>query len=99
MVLCCYSKDSTQKRNTELLEIIYIRGNSAYDAFRQALIKTNAEKFLVEKLPNFNVDGKTAQGNRDETETVMSFSAFIKQKLFSRIYQVKLIFTKWTFVF
>ena len=94
VLFCCYSKDSRQKRNTELLEIIYIRGNSAYDAFRQALIKTNAAQFLVEKLPNFNADGKIAQENGHETETVMSFSAFVNQKLFSRMYQLKLIFTK-----
>ena len=66
----CYSKDTRQKQNTELLKIISTRGNSAYDAFRQALIETKAPDFLLKKLPNFTADGNEAQGSRDETEAV-----------------------------
>ena len=70
LVLFCYSKDTREKKNTELLKIIYTGGNSAYDAFRQALIEIDAQKFLIEKLPDFTADGNKAQGNRDETEAV-----------------------------
>ena len=66
----CYSKDTREKKNSELLKIIYTGGNSAYDAFRQALIETTVQKFLAEKLPDFTAGGNKAQGSRDETEAV-----------------------------